>query len=64
MPTPLESELAGQIWELTKENVRFRLALEDIDAVAVGKKSGSAAAMQAIARKALAVPNGDRGSAA
>ncbi len=57
-----ERMLERQIFHLAVSNANLRLALEEIDAVAVRKQSGAAKAMQAIARKALAPSNGDRAS--
>ena len=45
--------LERQILILAVKNADYRMALEEIDAVAVGKKVGAAKKMQAIARKAL-----------
>lgn len=59
--------LERQILILAVANADFRMALEEIDAVAVSKKVGAAKKMQAIARRALkakAVTEYDRGDAA
>jgi hypothetical protein len=56
----LKKALERQILILAVQNADFRLALEEIDAVAVSKKAGAAKKMQAIARKALS--SGDRKS--
>jgi hypothetical protein len=58
----LQKILERQILILAVANADFRLALEEIDAVAVSKKAGAAKKMQAIARRALAPTNGERDS--
>lgn len=49
----LQKTLERQILILAVANADMRMALEEIDAVAVSKKAGAAKKMQAIARKAL-----------
>jgi hypothetical protein len=54
--------LERQILILAVANADLRMALEEIDAVAVSKRAGAAKKMQAIARKALSarsVTNGE-----
>jgi hypothetical protein len=56
--------LERQILILAAANADLRMALEEIDSVAVSKRAGAAIKMQAIARRALrarAISNGDRG---
>lgn len=45
--------LERQILILAVKNADLRMALEEIDAVAVSKRAGAAKKMQSIARKAL-----------
>jgi hypothetical protein len=52
--------LERQILILAVQNADFRMALEEIDAVAVSKKAGAAKKMQAIARAALSNSSGVR----
>lgn len=48
--------LERQILILAVQNADLRMALEEIDAVAVSKRTGAAKKMQAIARRALSPP--------
>lgn len=48
--------LERQLLILAVKNADLRMALEEIDAVAVSKKAGAAKKMQAIARRALFPP--------
>jgi len=52
--------LERQILILAVQNADFRMALEEIDSVAVSKKAGAAKKMQAIARRALTNTSGIR----
>jgi hypothetical protein len=54
----LKKILERQILILAVQNADFRMALEEIDAVAVSKKAGAAKKMQAIARAALSQRQG------
>lgn len=53
--------LERQIFILASKNADYRMALEEIEAVAVSKKVGAAKRMQQIARRALAVSRPHRG---
>ncbi len=48
-----EEILNKQIFHLAVANANLRLALEEIDSIAIRKQSGAAKAMQAVARAAL-----------
>jgi hypothetical protein len=51
--------LERQLLILAVKNADLRVALEQIDAVAVSKKAGALVKMQRIARKALSQSNGE-----
>jgi hypothetical protein len=55
--------LERQLLILAVKNADYRMALEEIDAVAVSKKAGAAGKMQRIARKALALSRPPSGGA-
>lgn len=52
--------LERQILILAVKNADYRMALEEIESVAVSKKAGAAKRMQAIARRALFPPETNR----